>query len=155
VLTIPTTAATTRSAGNPIMSYRSELHGTDSSDNPLPTVAEIFQRAGTELNRAYRALSNAADCLRSDRRPVGSPLTNAQAACRSAMVTAIETAKAAINRAKAETNWRPVRRTQPAHSAGRSVRPHAGRSFAMSSTQHRQPRPAPPSAKTPSHSGQG
>jgi hypothetical protein len=82
------------------MSYRSELHGTDSSGNPLPTAAEMLQRAETELSRAYEALGNAADWLRSDWRPVGSPLTNAQAARRRAMFTAIETAKAAINRAK-------------------------------------------------------
>jgi hypothetical protein len=84
-----------------IMSYRNELHGTDSSGNPLPTAAEMLQHAETELNRAYEALGNAADWLRSDWRPVGSPLTDAQAARRRAMFTAIDTAKAAINQAKA------------------------------------------------------
>jgi hypothetical protein len=83
------------------MSYRSELHGTDSSGNPLPTAAEMLQQAETELDRAYRALGNAADWLRSDWRPVGSPLTSTQATRRSAMFTALETAKAAINQAKA------------------------------------------------------
>jgi hypothetical protein len=39
--------------------------------------------------------------LRSDWRLVGSPLTDAQTARRSAMFAAIETAKAAINQAKA------------------------------------------------------
>jgi hypothetical protein len=53
------------------------------------------------LNRAYEALGNAADWLRSDWRPIRSPLTHAQAARRRAMFTAIETAKAAINQAKA------------------------------------------------------
>jgi hypothetical protein len=82
------------------MTYQSEFHGADSSGNPLPTAAEMLQRAETELNRAYRALSDAADWLRSDWRPVGSPLTTAQAARRNAMFTAIETAKASINQAK-------------------------------------------------------
>jgi hypothetical protein len=60
----------------------------------------MLQQAETELDRAYRALSDAADWLRSDWRPVGSPLTDAQAARRSAIFTAIETAKAAINQAQ-------------------------------------------------------
>jgi hypothetical protein len=60
----------------------------------------MLQHAETEPNRAYEALGNAADWLRSDWRPVGSPLTEAQSARRSAMFTAIETAKAAINQAK-------------------------------------------------------
>ena len=67
----------------------------------LPTAAEMLQRAETEVNRAYRALSDAADWLRSDWRPLGSPLTDAQAARRRAVFTAIETAKTAINQAKA------------------------------------------------------
>lgn len=83
------------------MSYRNELHCTDSCGNPLPTAAEILQHAETELDRAYRALSDAADWLRSDWRPVGSPLTDAQAAQRRALFAAIETAKTAINQAKA------------------------------------------------------
>jgi hypothetical protein len=83
------------------MSYRNELHGADSSGNRLPTAAEMLQRAETELGRAYKALGHAADWLRSDWRPVGSPLTDAQAAHRRAMFTAIETAKTAINQAKA------------------------------------------------------
>jgi hypothetical protein len=83
------------------MSYRSELHGTDSSGNPLPTAAEILQHAEQSMTDAYGRLGDAADWLRSDWRPVGSPLTDAQAARRSAMFTAIETAKAAIKQAKA------------------------------------------------------
>ena len=71
------------------------------SGDRLPTAAEMLQRAETELDRAYRARGDAADWLRSDWRPVGSPLTAAQAARRRAMFTAIETAKAAINQAKA------------------------------------------------------
>jgi hypothetical protein len=58
-----------------------------------------LQRAETEPNRAYRALGDAADWLRSDWRPLGSPLTTAQAARRTAMFAATETAKAAINHA--------------------------------------------------------
>jgi hypothetical protein len=46
-------------------------------------------------------LGNAADWLRLDWRPIGSPLTSTQAARRADMFTAIETAKAAINQAKA------------------------------------------------------
>jgi hypothetical protein len=61
----------------------------------------MLARAEAELERAYLALSDAADWLRSDWRPLGSPLTAVQAARRSAMFTAIETAKAAINQAKA------------------------------------------------------
>jgi hypothetical protein len=83
------------------MSYRNELHGTDSCGNPLPTAAEMLQHAEAELNRAYEALGNAADWLRSDWRPVGSPVTDAQAGRRHALFTAIDTAKAAINQAKA------------------------------------------------------
>jgi hypothetical protein len=47
------------------------------------------------------SVGDATDWLRSDWRPVGSPLTNAQAARRNAMFTAIKTAKAAINQVKA------------------------------------------------------
>ena len=67
----------------------------------LPTADELLARAETELNRAYLALSDAADWLRSGWRPVVSPLTTAQAVRRRAMFTAIETAKAAINHSKA------------------------------------------------------
>jgi hypothetical protein len=42
----------------------------------------MLQRAEAELDRAYRALGDAADWLRSDRHPVSSPLTDAQAARR-------------------------------------------------------------------------
>ena len=83
------------------MSYRNELHGTDSRGNPLPTADEMLARAEQAMTDAYGRLGDAADWLRSDWRPVGSTLTDAQAARRSAMFTAIETAKAAINQAKA------------------------------------------------------
>lgn len=66
----------------------------------LPTRREMFLEATDELSGAYRSLSDAADWLRSDWRPVGSSLTATQATARSAMWDAIEEAKAAINRAK-------------------------------------------------------
>jgi hypothetical protein len=68
----------------------------------------MLQRAETELDRAYRARGDAADWLRSDWRPVGSPLTAAQAARRRAMFTAIETAKAAINQASGSTTAKSI-----------------------------------------------
>jgi hypothetical protein len=67
----------------------------------LPTADEMLARAEQAMTDAYGRLGDAADWLRSDWRPVGSPLTDAQAARRSAMFAAIETAKATINRAKA------------------------------------------------------
>ena len=66
----------------------------------LPTRREIFLEATDELSGAYRSLGDAADWLRSDWQPVGSSLTDEQAAARSAMWDAIDEAKAAINRAK-------------------------------------------------------
>lgn len=66
----------------------------------LPTRREIFLEATDELSGAYRALGDAADWLRSDWQPIGSPLTAAQAAARSEMFDAINQAKAAINLAK-------------------------------------------------------
>ena len=70
------------------------------SGDRLPTAAEMLQRAETELDRAYRARGDAADWLRSDWHPIGSPPTDTQAARRSATFAAIETAKTAINQAK-------------------------------------------------------
>jgi hypothetical protein len=66
----------------------------------LPTRREMFLEAFDELSGAYRSLGDAADWLRSDRRPVGSALTNVQGEARTAMLAAIGEAKAAINRAK-------------------------------------------------------
>ncbi len=62
----------------------------------LPTPDEMLAAADAEMDKASRALSDAADWLRSDWRPVGSPLTGAQAARRTAMRKAINAAKAAI-----------------------------------------------------------
>lgn len=66
----------------------------------LPTKREIFLEAIDELSGAYRALGDAADWLRSDWQPIGSPLTATQSEARSEMFEAIGEAKAAINRAK-------------------------------------------------------
>jgi hypothetical protein len=66
----------------------------------LPTREEMFEHADAELDRAYKALSAAADWLRSDWKPVGSSLTDVQARRRDRMFSQIEKAKAAINRAR-------------------------------------------------------
>jgi hypothetical protein len=60
----------------------------------------MLAAAERELDNAYRALSDAADWLRSDWRPIGSLFTAEQAARRSRMFREIAEAKAAINRAK-------------------------------------------------------
>ena len=66
----------------------------------LPTRTEMLARAEAELDRAYVALSDSADWLRSDWTPVGSSLSDGQAERRTRMREAITTAKAAINRAR-------------------------------------------------------
>jgi hypothetical protein len=66
----------------------------------LPTREQMFDNAIDLLNQAYQALGDAADRLRSDWTPVGSPLTDEQADRRTRMFTEIDTAKKAINRAK-------------------------------------------------------
>lgn len=60
----------------------------------------MFDNAVKLLDQAYQALGDAANWLRSDWTPVGSPLTDAQATCRSRMFDEIDKAKAAINQAK-------------------------------------------------------
>jgi hypothetical protein len=65
----------------------------------LPTRDEIFTKALDELDTAYQVLGDAGDWLRSDWRPVGSALTDAQGDARSDMQDAIA-ATAAINKAK-------------------------------------------------------
>ncbi|RZU46523.1 hypothetical protein EV385_6597 [Krasilnikovia cinnamomea] len=67
---------------------------------PLPTRDQMIGNALQEINRAYAALGDAADWLRSDWQPAGSSLTDAQAETRDRLQTAITEAKAAINRAK-------------------------------------------------------
>jgi hypothetical protein len=57
----------------------------------LPTREQMFDNAVELLNQAYKLLGDAADWLRSDWRPMGSPLTDVQAARRRAMFAAIET----------------------------------------------------------------
>jgi hypothetical protein len=66
----------------------------------LPTPDEMLAAAERELDKAYRALSDAADWLRSDWRPVGSSLTTEQAKKRQRMQAGITKAKSAINQAK-------------------------------------------------------
>jgi hypothetical protein len=66
----------------------------------LPTREQMFDNAVAELDRAYKALGDAADWLRSDWTPVGSSLTDEQGDRRSRMFDQIEKAKKAINRAK-------------------------------------------------------
>ena len=64
----------------------------------LPTPDQMLAAAEQELRNANRALSDAADWLRSDWQPVGSPLTSAQAAKRRQLQQAITRAKQAINK---------------------------------------------------------
>lgn len=66
----------------------------------LPTREEMFERAVAELDKAYAALRDAADWLRSDWVPVGSSLTDRQAADRALMLVEIKMAMSAINWAK-------------------------------------------------------
>lgn len=61
---------------------------------------DMFLNALAELDTAYRALGDAQDWLRSDWRPAGTSLTDAQGDARSVMQDAIADAKTAINRAK-------------------------------------------------------
>lgn len=66
----------------------------------LPTREQMFANAVAELDRAYKALGDAADWLRSDWTPIGSSLTDEQADRRTRMFDEITKAKNAINRAK-------------------------------------------------------
>lgn len=66
----------------------------------LPTPDEMLANAQAELDKAYRALGDAADWLRSDWRPIGSSLTTEQARRRTAMQKAITAAKTSINRGR-------------------------------------------------------
>ncbi|BEL07860.1 hypothetical protein Q0Z83_060510 [Actinoplanes sichuanensis] len=68
--------------------------------NSLPTPDEMLANAQAELDKAYRALGNAADWLRSDWRPVDSSLTADQARRRTAMQKSIAAAKTAINQGR-------------------------------------------------------
>ena len=62
----------------------------------LPTAGEMLAAAEDELRNADRALSDAADWLRSDWTPVGSALSAEQARRRTVMRQAIREATAAI-----------------------------------------------------------
>lgn len=70
----------------------------------LPTREQMLDNAVQALDEAYRALGDAADWLRSDWTPPGSPLTDEQAARRTQMLQEIAAAKTAINRAKNAPN---------------------------------------------------
>ena len=63
----------------------------------LPTPDQMLASAEQELRNANRALSDAADWLRSDWRPVGSALTPEQAQRRRQLQQAITSAKHTIN----------------------------------------------------------
>jgi hypothetical protein len=69
-------------------------------EQDLPTAEDIFIAADQELSKAYRALGDAADWLRSDWQPLGSALSNEQTRRRSAIWKAIDIAKSAINEAR-------------------------------------------------------
>lgn len=69
-------------------------------EQDLPTADEILGKALDELDEARRHLSEAASWLRSDWRPIGTPLTAEQAAWRDAMRKAIEEGKQLIDEAK-------------------------------------------------------
>jgi len=62
----------------------------------LPTPAQMMANALAEFDKAYWALGNAADWLRSDW-PAGAEMTAEQAERRTRMFRAIHDAKAAIN----------------------------------------------------------
>lgn len=66
----------------------------------LPTAEEMLRHAEDEFRRARQALTDAADWLRSDWRPLGSALTDEQAHRRIAMRKAITEAMGAINRGR-------------------------------------------------------
>jgi len=71
--------------------------------NPLPTPDQMLAAADRELDNAYRALSDAADWLRSDWRPIGSCLTDRQATRRTQIHKAVTAAKTAINNGRRGT----------------------------------------------------
>lgn len=64
--------------------------------NSLPTPEQMLVNAASELDKAYQALGDAGDWLRSDWKP-GSRMTEAQAERRTRMFRAIADAKTAIN----------------------------------------------------------
>jgi hypothetical protein len=73
-------------------------------EHELPTADEMIRRAVDDLDKAYRALGDASDWLRSDWRPLGSALTDRQFAARTALQKGIQDAAAVINRAKREAD---------------------------------------------------
>lgn len=69
-------------------------------DDRLPTADDILGRALGELDHARGALSDARDELKSDHRPLGTPLPAGHADARSTALRDIGTAKDAIDHAK-------------------------------------------------------
>ncbi len=70
------------------------------SGDGLPTWGEIEDRALRHLNAARNEMSEARDWLRSDWRPLGSPLTAAQAAARREALRIVGEVKNLIDQAK-------------------------------------------------------
>lgn len=70
----------------------------------LPTQAEMFKNALDELDLARSGLSQAAAWLRSDWRPIGSPLPAEAADARTEVWQLIGKAKALIDHAKGEAH---------------------------------------------------
>lgn len=68
-------------------------------DDNLPTPAKMLELAAADLERAYEALDDAADWLRSDW-PPGMALTGEQAGRRRRMWDAIAAGKAAIEQTR-------------------------------------------------------
>lgn len=68
--------------------------------NKLPTAQQMIEHAVSEINAALYQLDDAADWLRSDWQPVGSPLNPWQTRARTEMRKAIAEAKATIEAGK-------------------------------------------------------
>lgn len=66
------------------------------TESQLPTADEMLDRAAAELKAALARVEEAADWLRSDWRPLGSPLTREQAARRHAIRDKINVARLAL-----------------------------------------------------------
>ena len=70
------------------------------SDSNLPTWDEIEAQARFHLHTACTEMSDARDWLNSDWRPLGSPLTAAQAGARSEVLRIVDEVKKLIDQAK-------------------------------------------------------
>lgn len=72
------------------------------SDAHLPTAEQMLFNAATELKRASIAAEECLAWLRSDWRPVGTPLTDEQAARKQLMQVAVVAIKRAVEAATRE-----------------------------------------------------